>query len=215
MDGGGDGAMLSWGVFAGERFRILGTSRLSPAAFFTYVASLCGFSAFEEGKVMGLAAYGQSNTDLRLYFERHFGYDRRVWRWSQTFRRNGTADPVQNGLTLIRFAARRDGVAIGRRRRSRCSAISRLPPEDIARTGQDVFNDLMTQLVANVVALSGQREVACACGPLHNVVANGHLARATDPWAIHIPVAPQMLDCRLAQDCGPSTSMAARSVRLS
>ena len=139
---------------------------------------------------MGLAAYGQSNTDLRSYFERHFWVppSRVALESDLSMEWNGRIRPERVDLDTFRRSKYLEWrlVVAG----DPAPWISRLPPEDIARTGQDVFNDLMTQLVANVVALSGQREVACAGGAFHNVVANGHLARATDRWAIHIPVAP-------------------------
>jgi carbamoyltransferase len=188
-DGGGDGAMLSWGVFSSGRFRMLGTAPLSPAPFFTYVASLCGFSAFEEGKVMGLAAYGRPHAELRRYFERHFRVpaDRVALESDLAMEWSGRLRPdVVDPDTFRRSKYLEWRLAMAG---EPAPWIADVPPQDIARTGQEVFTDLMMRLVANIVALSGQRSVACAGGAFHNVVANATLARA-DRWRIHIPVAP-------------------------
>ena len=72
MDGGGDGIMGHCGVFTGNKFQIIEDFEFSPAILFGYASCLGGFSLFEEGKLMGLSAYGQIDKHLYNWFSQNF-----------------------------------------------------------------------------------------------------------------------------------------------
>jgi carbamoyltransferase len=191
LDGGGDGRMGHWGIARNNRFQILEQCDLSPALFFSYLTNLCGFPLFEEGKVMGLAAYGQVNQRLQEWFRRHFRVASRgaslecdlAIRWT-------------NSIDIDRI----DPDSFARHRYARwkldlvgeedCGWMSEIVTADVARTGQAFFEDVLVEIVENLTRQTGLAKVACAGGVFHNVAATGHLRRQFPQYALHIPVAP-------------------------
>jgi carbamoyltransferase len=192
LDGGGDGAMGHWGRFRRNRFKIAERCLLSPAIFFSYVTSLCGFPLFEEGKAMGLAAYGRFDDRLGAWFRRSF----RIRQGGASLE-TPLAIQWKSTLDLGRVQA----ASYARHKFYRWgldfvgpdslpSWVDELPAADIARTGQAVFEELLTQILDNIVKRSGQRQIACSGGAFHNVAANGTLATSGAGREFHFPVAP-------------------------
>ena len=191
LDGGGDGHMGHWGVFRRGRFRVLESIRYSPAAFFSFVTSLCGFPLFEEGKAMGLAAYGHVDETLLAWFRKHFTI------------RPDSAD-LQTGLEMRWHSTLEpehiDPDSYPRHKYYRWSLdfsdgsdrawMHEIPPQDIARTGQQVFQELVDTIIGRLRVRTGIRLMACAGGAFLNVAANGHLVRRHPDMTFFYPVAP-------------------------
>jgi len=190
LDAGGDSRMGHWGTFRHGRFRIVESFDLSPGLFFSFVTTLCGFPLFEEGKAMGLAAHGQVDDRLLQWFRSGFSV------------RPGSAAletpwPLEwsHRLDLERI----DPDSFPRHKYHRWSLdfrdgqdrdwLDAIPVQDIARTGQFMFEELIDRVVSTVVERSGIDRIACAGGAFLNVSANGELARRHPDAAFHLPVA--------------------------
>ncbi len=141
---------------------------------------------------MGLAAYGRVDERLAAWFRRSF----RV--------RSGAASldtPLKICWKSTVDLGRVEPAAFSRHKfyrwgiefegpEPRPGWIDEIPPEDIARTGQAIFEEFMTEITANLARATGRNEIACAGGAFHNVAANGALMTATPSRTFHLPVAP-------------------------
>jgi carbamoyltransferase len=202
LDAGGDGLMGHWGIFDGSRLSVKEEFTLSPAIVFAYITSLAGFSLFEEGKVMGLSAFGTVNDDLYSWLRRNF--------WIQ----KGGASLRLSDHVALRWLAdvKPDDFDADFRRRhkyyrlralfhqkSETEWLSEIPPCDIAATGQRFFEDLVLQAASNIISASGISDIAVSGGAFQNVVVNGKL-RAIPGVRVHVPLAPH--DAGLALGAG-------------
>lgn len=191
LDGGGDGFMGQWGVFRNGHFDIGETIGMSPAIFFSFVTSMVGFPLFEEGKTMGLAPYGVIDQRLLHWFHRNF-----------RIKKDGAALVVPmlhlEWKTIVNLK-RLDPDSFARQKYFQLGVcfigeedlrwIDEIPPADIARTGQLVFNELMHKVICNLVKRTGIHTVACGGGAFQNVISNGMLMDIPG-IAVFIPVAP-------------------------
>ena len=193
MDGGGDFSMGHWGIFREGAFEIFEEFQFSPALVFLYLTTLAGFSAFDEGKLMGLSAFGQVDSHFLEWLQAHF--------W---IREGGASLEIAPdiGLKWLNSSFRPDAVDPGSLRRSKyapkgvdfvCSGgldwASRVSPADIAATGQRFFEQLITRAVKNIREISGTSHFALSGGAFQNVVVNGKLHTEASILP-HVPVAP-------------------------
>tara|TARA_B100001123_G_scaffold434672_1_gene561651 strand:+ start:18223 stop:20064 length:1842 start_codon:yes stop_codon:yes gene_type:complete len=74
--GGEDNNYGEFGIFENGKFRFL-HKILNPSLpkFYFHITGACGFSDFEEGKIMGLSGYGKFRIDLYKKFEKLFSFD--------------------------------------------------------------------------------------------------------------------------------------------
>jgi carbamoyltransferase len=183
--------MGHWGAWRRNRVRIIERIGLSPAAFFSYLTCLCGFPLFDEGKVMGLAAYGQIDVPLLAWFRDHFRIDASTASLRTALQMRWTPALDLTRVDLDAFARhkyarwRLDFVGHDDSR-----WIDEIPPVDIASTGQHFFQQLLTEVVDIVVARTGLKSIACSGGAFSNVAMIGDLIRQRADVAVHVPLAP-------------------------
>jgi carbamoyltransferase len=145
--------------------------RGSVGFFFGLVTDLAGFdqAAGEEWKVMGLAPYGRRDPELMALLRRLYA--------------------IEDGR--LRFAsaetARAVAAAIGARR----------PPEavrdgwaDLARSGQDAFEEMMHALVAETARLVPSPNLVLCGGCALNSSFNGKVVGRAGFARLHVPSAP-------------------------
>lgn len=191
VDAGGDGTMGHCGTFSRDRFRILETFDLSPAVFFSFVTGLVGFPMFEEGKAMGLAAYGEIDQRLLNWFMAHFRIKRQHACLETPLKLKWTSSLDLDRVDLDSFSRHkyyRLGVDFLSEEKS--DWIKEVPPADIARTGQLFFQELLSESVRNLVKRTRMSTIACSGGAFLNAAANGHLARELRPLELFVPIAP-------------------------
>lgn len=149
----------------------VGTELGSLGGFYGMLCGLCGFdpSRGEEWKVMGLAAYGKVDEQLRD----RFGALHRVEDLS--IHLNAPSYPA----TMAQFAPwqRRPGS-------------SALTVADVARTGQVVFGEVMTRLLRNALLHYPSPRLALGGGCALNSAWNGRIARELAIDELHVPCAP-------------------------
>ncbi|NNM73631.1 carbamoyltransferase family protein [Enterovirga aerilata] len=145
--------------------------RGSVGFFFGLVTDLAGFdqAAGEEWKIMGLAPYGRRDPELAGLLGRLY----RVEGSRLSFADEGTIRAVAAEL------------------------LRRRPPEastegwaDLARCGQDAFEEMMAAYLAEARALSGSENLVLAGGCALNSSFNGKIAGQHGFARLHVPSAP-------------------------
>jgi carbamoyltransferase len=162
------------GIYAYENGRVSELvrhrGRESVGFYFGLVTDLCGFdqSKGEEWKVMGLAPYGQRDPGLLDQLHRLY--------------------KVENGkLAFADEATIRDAVE---------KILARRPGEvkegwaDLARCGQDVFEEMMTVLLAETATKSGSKNLVLAGGCALNSSFNGKILNGGRFQSLFVPSAP-------------------------
>jgi len=192
MDGGGDYLMGHWGIFRDGAFQVVEEFRFSPALIFAYLTTLGGFSIFEEGKLMGLSAFGKIDPSLLGWLQEHF--------WI----RDGTAAVAISRELRLRWQSslHLDAIDAGSLRRPKYSRggvdftgpsvidwPSRVCPADLAATGQHFFELLVLRAVKNIRDRTGIEQFALGGGAFLNVLVNEKLRREAEV-SPYIPVAP-------------------------
>ena len=175
MDGGGDYLMGHWGIFRDGAFQVVEEFRFSPALIFAYLTTLGGFSIFEEGKLMGLSAFGKIDPSLLGWLQEHF--------WI----RDGTAAVAISRELRLRWQSslHLDAIDAGSLRRPKYSRggvdftgpsvidwPSRVCPADLAATGQHFFELLVLRAVKNIRDRTGIEQFALGGGAFLNVLVN-------------------------------------------
>jgi carbamoyltransferase len=191
LDAGGDGEMGHWGTFRKGRFHIIERIDLSPAHLYQFLTCISGFPLFEEGKVMGLAAYGDVDSRLLAWLRQHFWIKPRgaSLQTDLTFRWRGSLDLAR--VDADRFARHKylrwhlDFRAPGHD-----LWIGEIPPPDIAKTAQSFFQDLLGEIASNLIERTGIHRLACSGGGFLNVAATGHIPRVVPGADLYVPVAP-------------------------
>jgi carbamoyltransferase len=202
MDAGGDGKMGHWGVFDGKTFSVRETFDLSPAVIYGFLTSLAGFGAFDEGKLMGLSAYGETNERLYNWLRTHF------WIRTGSAALETSAEVVLNWTSEVKLDAF-DSDAPRRHKYVEVTPrftdtrmtewIAEILPVDIAATGQRFYEELIVRAVRNIVNVSGQENLAVSGGAFQNVVINAKL-RHIEGLHLHVPIATH--DAGLALGAG-------------
>ena len=170
VDGVGEWSTASWGVGEGQRIDLKGEIRFPHSlgllySAFTYYLGFKVNSA--EYKVMGLAPYGeptQVDRIKRLIDLRPDG----------TFRLNMEHFSFDYGMRM--YNARFEEVMGQPTRPLETGALTQFH-KDVARSLQEVVNEVMVNLARRVVEESGCRDLCLAGGVALNCVANGHILR--------------------------------------
>lgn len=171
VDGVGEWSTASWGVGSGSRMELKGEIRFPHSlgllySAFTYYLGFKVNSA--EYKVMGLAPYGEpkhvaqikelihikEDGSFRLDM-RHFAFDYGMRMFNKRFEEvmGQPARPYEAGQPLTQFH------------------------KDVARSLQEVVNEVMVKLATRVVEETGIPRLCMAGGVALNCVANGHILR--------------------------------------
>jgi len=192
VDAGGDGLMGHCGVFKHNRFEIDEHFRLSPGILYAYITCLAGFSLFEEGKVMGLSAFGTVNDRLYTWLRRNFFISkgkaemqtseavRLRWESSLVPERFDPDTPRRHKYYKLGVSFHEEGDG---------EWLSNIAPWDVAATGQLVFEELMLEAVHNVIEATNCTQLALSGGALQNVLLVDKLHRLNG-IRVHVPVAP-------------------------
>ncbi len=147
------------------------SGRGSLGFFFGLVTDLCGFdqAAGEEWKVMGLAPYGRRDPELAGLLRRIFNI-------------------VEGRIVFAKEDAIREAAA---------ALLARRPAEapergwaDLARAGQDAFEEMMDALVAETRAMVPSRNLVLAGGCALNSSYNGKIVGRSGFERLHVPSAP-------------------------
>ncbi|HXE56414.1 MAG TPA: carbamoyltransferase C-terminal domain-containing protein [Gemmatimonadales bacterium] len=172
IDGGGDGrSSLVYEVRDGA-FRCLHevSAFHSLGNYYAYVTMLCGFTAMKhEGKVTGLAAYGEP---------KYVGILRRFVDEEQGTFRNRAGAVFQGALRELERSLPRGWTR-----------------EDLAASVQRHFEDVVSRYVSHWVRRTGLRSVALAGGVCANVRVNQEIHRLPDVDRVFVH--PGMADCGL------------------
>ncbi len=149
----------------------MGTEGGSLGGYYSMLCGLCGFdsSRGEEWKVMGLAAYGQPDLELR---------DR--------LRALHRIEDLSVHLNAPSYPAVMPMFAAWQRR----PGSSPRSVADVAHTGQLVFGELMTRLLRNALERHPSPRLVLGGGCALNSAWNGRLVEALSLEALHVPCAP-------------------------
>ena len=181
VDGFGEGTATACYHYRDGRLTALGSdsdaSPFQPTAslghFYSRLCALCGFDPLrgEEWKVMGLAPYGERDPEL---------YD--LLRPTIEVR----------GLTLAPGLP--DAEIADRLRRLRQAmrppGSSPLEAADLARTGQEIFEEILLELLSNLWRRQPCDALVLAGGCALNSSANGKVVERTPFRELHVPSAP-------------------------
>ena len=194
MDGSGDFRTAMWGRGEGSRIDVKGSIHAphSLGLFYLAVTQFLGFPRFgDEGKLMGLAAYGEPRhfTDLRGLFRLRargrFSLDQRFFR----------VPTGESALTWDHGEPRLGPVYTDRLRE--LLGDPRAPDEpvsarhmDLAASAQEVFEEVYLHVLRHVADVTGLDAVALAGGCALNGVANGKLQARTGFRELFVPCAP-------------------------
>ncbi|MDJ1158647.1 carbamoyltransferase C-terminal domain-containing protein [Chelatococcus sp. SYSU_G07232] len=145
--------------------------RESVGFYFGLVTDLCGFDQVkgEEWKVMGLAPYGRRDEALVALL-------RRLYRVENGNLRFADAETIADAVRDIE--ARRPG------------DVDEQGWADLARAGQDVFEEMMAVLLADAEARVTSRNLVLSGGCALNSSFNGKIVERTSFEAVHVPSAP-------------------------
>ena len=147
------------------------SGRESVGFYFGLVTDLCGFDQVkgEEWKVMGLAPYGRRNPDLLDLLRRFYR--------------------VENGR--LKFADEATIRAVVREIEARRPVgLDEQGWADLARAGQDVFEEMMAVLISEAEARIPSRNLVLAGGCALNSSFNGKIVERTSFANMHVPSAP-------------------------
>jgi len=174
VDGVGEWATASWGVGKGKRIELQEEIRFPHSLGLLY-SSFTFYLGFKvnsgEYKVMGLAPYGEpiyvdrikklihvhDDGSFRLDM-RHFTFDHGMRMYNERFEEvmGAPTRPLGDEAPLEQFH------------------------KDVARSLQEVVNEVMVALAKKVLDSTGQKKLCLAGGVALNCVANGHILRETD-----------------------------------
>ena len=177
FDGYGERAACDFFEYRDGRLRRLktrppmGAETGSLGGFYSMLCGLCGFdtSRGEEWKVMGLAAYGKLDEELR---------DR--------FRALHRVDDLSVQLAAPGYPAAMHMFAPWQRQ----PGSSPLTVADVAHTGQVVFGELLDALLRNALAQCPSPRLALAGGCALNSAWNGRIVGDLPIDELHVPCAP-------------------------
>ena len=174
VDGFGEGTSCSFFSFKNgiikEIRRSAGNMKWSLGSFYITLTALCGFVHWkgEEWKVMGLASYGKFDPKIYDLMRRHIKVD--------GLNIVCPTDSVAALMELFKYA-RKPGQ-------------SALEVADIAYTGQQVFSELMRELLQNLYNETGCKNLVLGGGCGLNSSWNGQILDQTGFDSLHLFSAP-------------------------
>jgi carbamoyltransferase len=176
VDGWGETGSLDFfsyraGVLERLQTPISGSSSLGY--FYAIVTALCGFDPMqgEEWKVMGLAPYGQVDDELYALLKRYCKVDGLRLRPSTSVRER---KQLRQALLLRQRPPGSDPIAAA----------------NMARTGQQVFSEVMRELLHNLHRQHISHNLVLTGGCALNSSFNGRILDETPFERLHVPSAP-------------------------
>jgi len=176
VDGFGEGSSVQCFSYRDGKLARLGDDDggdsvgMSLGLFYANLCRWCGFDPWkgEEWKVMGLAAYGELDDEMLLALRGYISADGLRIRYDAA------------GLTAV------------------CGLLNRLAGKsyeaaevaNLARTGQQVFCEVMTDLLNNLREVSGMRDLVLGGGCALNSSYNGQILERTGFERLHVFAAP-------------------------
>ncbi len=174
VDGYGDGAHASVYHFHDNQFELVHSSTgFSLGLLYARMTFLCGFdySAGEEWKVMGLAAYGKKRDDLYRFLR-------------ETIRVSGLDIQVDmERLDVARLTQLTGGLR-------KFESDDVLSAADLAHNFQLAFEDAVIELCRNASELGLSKNLCLSGGCALNSSANGKIVPNTSFERLHVPSAP-------------------------
>jgi len=170
VDGVGEWSTASWGVGRDNQIELLGEIRFPHSLGLLYSAFTwyLGFKVNSaEYKVMGLAPYGEPRYVDRIKQLIHIAPD-------GTFRLDMRYFSFDYGMRM--FNARFEEVMGAPTRPLEAPELSQFH-KDVARSLQEVVNEVMVALATKVLRETGQQRLCLAGGVALNCVANGEILR--------------------------------------
>jgi carbamoyltransferase len=174
VDGFGEGTSCSFFSYKNGKIseirRSVGNMKWSLGSFYVTLTALCGFVHWqgEEWKVMGLASYGQFDRKIYELMRRHIKID--------GLNIVCPSESVPVLMELYKYA-RKPGQAA-------------LDVANIAYTGQQVFSELMRELLQNLYNETNSKNLVLSGGCALNSSWNGQILNQTTFDALHVFSAP-------------------------
>lgn len=173
VDGVGEWSTASWGVGRDKKIELQGEIRFPHSLGLLY-SSFTYYLGFKvnsgEYKVMGLAPYGEPKYVDRIKKLIHLHED-------GTFRLDMRHFTFDHGMRM--YNARFEEV-MGQPTRPLDEGPVEQFHKDVARSLQEVVNEIMVALARKVLRDTGQSRICLAGGVALNCVANGHILREVD-----------------------------------
>ena len=179
VDGVGEWATTSWGRGEGSKLELNGEIRFPHSLGMLYSAFTyyCGFKVNSaEYKLMGLAPYGQPTYVDRIKEIIDIKPD-------GSFRLKLELFDYEHGNAMFNSAFEEH---MGRPRRPLEDGEMDTHYKDVARSIQEVTNEVMVKLATSAMVRAGSRNLCMAGGVALNCVANGHILRQTPVEKLYI-----------------------------
>ncbi len=198
-DGGADNNFGEFGIFKNGKLKVLHKIyRPSLPKFYYHITGACGFSDFEEGKIMGLSGYGKFKQDLYEKFVKLFSFDKvgnLVYKWDEKFSYPdidySKYNPNQHRpFRIIKYLNRN----IFKKMKDMTKGYL---PQDIAKTAQvfcENYASLSLKKMINYYNLNS-RNLALGGGLFLNILINKKIQEST---GLNIFVPPGVNDMTLA-----------------
>lgn len=189
FDGGGDDGYAKIGVFTGNEFSDLHTSAgLHIANFYNFLTKIIGFKDFEEGKLMGLAAYGRPEEKLLAKFKQiiHIAPDG----LGVVF--DAGAIQREPELDYSKFSwdnFRQHKLAFPRYHIPAAPELDEMNRADVAATVQKLTEELTLDIVQNAIRRTGESRICLSGGLFQNVIVNKKIRELPEVEALHVPMA--------------------------
>lgn len=174
IDGFGEGTSCSFFTYnkgkLNEFRRGIGNMKWSLGSFYVTLTALCGFVHWkgEEWKVMGLAPYGKFDSKIYNLMRSHLKVE--------GFNIISPLNSVASLMELYKYARKPGQPA--------------LDVADIAYTGQQVFSELMRELLQNLYNETKCKNLVLGGGCALNSSWNGKILDQTDFDSLHVFAAP-------------------------
>ena len=174
LDGQGDGQCSQ--VWLGEkgRMKLLRThsSYHSPGLFYNFITWYLGFKPMRhEGKITGLAAYGNYET-ARPYFEKLFGFQNGDFRYYHAEKQMQHAYPHRTNY--VKF------------KRALPDGFHKLSREDVAAGVQVLTEKVVAQYIDQFLQQTGPIDICMAGGVFANVRVNQKVAELENAKSVYI-----------------------------
>lgn len=196
-DGGGDEAqpsVMSWGTFSENNINNCYTSQkeiLGIANFYDYMTNVSGFiSPYENGKLMGLSAYGNVNKDLYNQLSNYIEIDVENNKYAFCNVKRKKISPYRfhkynyddYNYFKYYFSATPPDEFI--------NLIGKYSPPDIAATTQCLVEDKMCKMVEGIISKCSTKKIVLSGGLFQNILLNKKISEIDQINDIYIPMAP-------------------------
>lgn len=174
VDGYGELSSLAYYQYTGGKVSLIKRNRgtASLGLYYKELTRLCGFDFVkgEEWKVMGLAPYGKRDDEI-------YGLLRSWFEVDGLTLKQGSRKAVADSLARLNALARPPDAPV-------------IESADMAFTGQQVFSEIMEELLNNFYKKGCSKNLVVAGGCALNSSFNGKILKRTPFEHLHVPSAP-------------------------